>query len=148
MIKTTTKRPTGKVGKPRPDFPLFPHATGRWAKKVLGRLVYFGSTANDPKGVAALGKWLQEKDALLAGREPRAADPEATKIKELCKAFLSHKKALLEAAELAERSYQEYTPPATGSSKRSAAFVRWMISLPTTFVTFGQRLPSSGDRSG
>lgn len=58
--------------KPRPDFPLFPHETGRWAKKVRGKLNYFGKTTDDPKGEAALLKWLDEKDDLLAGRKPRA----------------------------------------------------------------------------
>ena len=42
------------VRKPRPDFPLFPHQPGRWAKKVRGKLVYFGKTADDPKGSRAL----------------------------------------------------------------------------------------------
>ena len=100
--KTVTPR------KPRPDFPLFPHARGYWAKKVCGRLVYFGKVAADPKGQRALGKWLDEKDALLAGREPRAATPETMMVKDVSNAFLSQKKDLLRAGELTQRTFAEY----------------------------------------
>ncbi len=47
-----------RPGKPHPDFPLFPHATGRWAKKVRGRFCFFGKVADDPKGEKALELWL------------------------------------------------------------------------------------------
>lgn len=48
------------VRKPREDFPLFPHATGRWAKKVRGKFHYFGKVTEDPKGKAALVLWLDQ----------------------------------------------------------------------------------------
>lgn len=61
---SNTNRP--RPSKPWADFPLFPHATGRWAKKVRGKLRYFGKVAGDPHGEKALDLWLAQKDALLA----------------------------------------------------------------------------------
>jgi hypothetical protein len=31
-----------KPAKPSPDFPLTAHATGRWGKKIAGKVQYFG----------------------------------------------------------------------------------------------------------
>lgn len=76
MGKSTRSAAVGKAvpqpKKPRTDFPFFPHATGRWAKKVRQKFVYFGKVADDPMGVAALDLWLNQRDELLAGRVPRS----------------------------------------------------------------------------
>src|SRR5262245_58468856 len=84
-----------KPSKPYPDFPLFPHAAGVWAKKIRGKLHYFGPWA-DPDG--ALAKYLEQKDALHAGRKPRE-ETEGVMVKELCNQFLNAKQALVESGE-------------------------------------------------
>jgi integrase len=90
--------------KPSPDFPLFPHATKRWAKKIRGQLHYFGPW-DDPEG--ALAKYLEQKDALHAGKKPRAA-AESVTVKDVVYVFLDHKKALLDGGELSPRTFKGY----------------------------------------
>ena len=92
-IKTVTVR---KPAKPRPDFPLFPHATGRWAEKFRGRLVHFGKCADDPEGARALEKWLDQKDESLGGRVPRAKQsPEGATVADRWNRFGKSKKLLV-----------------------------------------------------
>jgi hypothetical protein len=55
IIAKIAGQPVGnKPRKPRPDFPPFPHASGRRAKKVLGRFRYLGKVADDTHGGAVL----------------------------------------------------------------------------------------------
>ena len=93
-----------KPPKPYPDFPLFPHATRRWAKKIRGQLHYFGPW-DDPDG--ALKKYLEQKDDLHAGRKLRA-DPQALTVRDLANAFLNQKKALVDAGELSPLTWGDY----------------------------------------
>ena len=86
-----------KPAKPRPDFPLFPHATGRWAKKIKGKLHYFGPWAD---AAAALARYVEERDDLYAGRKPRRKR-EGLTVKDLVNKFLVAKKARVDAGELA-----------------------------------------------
>ena len=104
MPKSTTLGKRGKPAKPHKDFPLFAHATGRWAKKVLGQTEYFGPWDQPQK---ALDKWLEQKDDLLAGRRPRTRTGAAT-VAFAVNHFLTHKQALLDAGELAQRSFDRY----------------------------------------
>lgn len=96
-----------KPVKPRPDFPLFPHNTGRSAKNVKGKLRYFGPTRGDEKGQKALTEWLRVKDDLLAGRKPR---PKATgvTVADICNRFLTRKKRMKEDGEIKLRTFFEY----------------------------------------
>src|SRR6476646_6896974 len=97
-----------KPAKPYPEFPLFPHATKRWAKKIRGKMHYFGPWS-DPDG--ALAKYTAEKDALHAGKKPRDTS-EGVTVKALANAFLNHKKALLDSGDLSPRTWLNYVETA------------------------------------
>lgn len=98
----------GLPKKPCKDFPLYPHRAGYWAKKVRGRTVYFGRVSDDPKGKAALELWLEQKDDLLAGREPRAKSTEGLTVADACNEFLAHKEAFRDNGELSPRTFRGY----------------------------------------
>ena len=83
---------------------MFAHAAGVWAKKIRGKLHYFGPWA-DPDG--ALKKYKKQKGALHSGRTPRP-DPAGLTIKDVCNAFLRHKQALVDSSELSPRTWLKY----------------------------------------
>ena len=107
MPKSTKSSGSGKVSKPNPDFPLWPHPSGRWCKKIRGRAHYFGKIADDPKGEAAMERWLEDKDDLLAGRTPRQKK-EGVTVAHACNVFLTFKTHSRDAGELTQRSYDRY----------------------------------------
>lgn len=93
-----------KPAKPYPEFPLTPHPSGNWCKKIRGKIYYFGKW-EEPD--AALQKYLDQKDALHAGRKPRP-DVEALTVKDLANAFLNHKQNLVDTGELSPRTWEDY----------------------------------------
>jgi len=102
------RKATSPPDKPHKDFPLFCHkGTRYWAKKVRGKLEYFGKKADDPKGEAAMLLWLKHKDNLLAGRK-RREDGEGFTVEDLCDHFINTKRPLVASGELTKRMLDEY----------------------------------------
>ena len=95
---TTTEKPSRPKG-----FPLFAHATGRWAKKVKGKLHYFGPW-REPE--AALQSWLDQKDDLLGGRTPRRG--QGVTCRESVNAFLTSKQMLADAGTITWAHWFDY----------------------------------------
>lgn len=97
------RRKACKPEKPYDDFPLFPHAAGVWAKKIRGRLHYFGPWDEPDR---TLEKYLTRKDALHAGRTPRV-DVNGLKIRELLNRFMPAKQHSLDAKEIVQATFSE-----------------------------------------
>jgi integrase len=91
--------------KPSPDFPLYAHGSGYWAKRIHGRMCYFGKWSK-VSAEDALKKYLEQREDLHAGRKPDAS--KAVNVKDLCNSFLNAKAAKRDAGELASRSWSDY----------------------------------------
>jgi len=103
-VKDRQKKPA----KPNPDFPLFSHGTGRWAKKIRGKFHFFGPWG-DPHG--ALRRYLTEKDDLEAAHKPRRESPgvtDALTVHQMVSLFLESKKLNVQSGEMEERTWKEY----------------------------------------
>lgn len=107
LSNSSKSKSVRKPAKPRKDFPLFPHGNGYWAKKVRGKIKYFGKVSDDPKGVKAEALWNEQKDDLLAGRKPRKTGDGLT-IRELCNRFLNFKLKRLKTGEITARTFHDY----------------------------------------
>lgn len=116
-----------KPAKPYPAFPLFPHASGRWAKKIRGKLHYFGPWRDPDK---ALAKYLRDKDYLHAGKVPPASRDGAT-IRDVLNAFLIAKDLAVESGELQPRTRADYG----AVTDRLAAFWEGSLDMRVSDLT-------------
>ena len=87
-------------------FPLSVHThTGRFYKVVRQRRHYFGKLSDGWQ--AALNRWLDVRDDLLAGRTPRVTGDGLT-VRDLANRFLTAKHHQLDCGELSNRSFLDY----------------------------------------
>ncbi|HEY1190542.1 MAG TPA: hypothetical protein VGE74_23110 [Gemmata sp.] len=103
--------------KPYAEFPLTPHASGAWQKKILGKIHYFGKWARRVGGKLvriegdgwkeALEEYKAVADDLHAGRTPRAGR-DGLQVKDLCNAFLTSKVRKVEAGEMSTPMFAHY----------------------------------------
>ena len=102
---TPAKKATKKAAsKPYKGFPLFRHASGQWAKKVRGKLHYFGTDA-----LQARDRWLAHKDDLLAGRTPAEAKADdCLSVERLCNLFMESREAKADTGEITRLTYDDY----------------------------------------
>jgi integrase len=113
----TPPAPTVKPAKPYPDFPLTPHPSGHWCKKIRGKVHFFGPWGRRVNGTLerlpgngadeALARYNEQAADLHAGRKPRP-EAGALTVKALCNDFLNVKQTLVKSGELSRQSWVEY----------------------------------------
>jgi hypothetical protein len=110
--KRHSRKAADRPKKPYPDFPLTPHASGAWQKKIRGNIHYFGKWARRENGKLvriegdgwkeALKEYKAVADDLHAGRTPRVQGDGLT-VAGLCNAFLTAKLRKVDSGELGSR---------------------------------------------
>ncbi|WP_417736331.1 tyrosine-type recombinase/integrase [Rosistilla oblonga] len=105
MGDSTPKVPLEKPSKPYPAFPLYAHASKRWAKKIRGRTHFFGHW-NDWQ--AALERFQFEVDYLQQGKTPPPRDQTALTVGELANSFLAHRETKVKSGDLSPRTWTDY----------------------------------------
>jgi integrase len=119
MANPTRKSAPHKPPKPYPTYPLSFHPSGRFCKKIRGKLHYFGRWANRQNGElttvdnhadaaeAALNEYLEVKDDLHAGRTPRPKS-DGISVADVCNPFLEAKEDRLDSGELSPDTFRDY----------------------------------------
>jgi hypothetical protein len=92
-----------RTTRPRPGFPLFPHRSGQWAKRIRGKTHYFGTNAQ-----AAFKLYQDQKADLEAGRTPKPTGDYHLNVKDMVNLCLTLKETKVETGELDRRTYKEY----------------------------------------
>ena len=81
---------------------LYRHANGQWARRIQGRIYYFGSGDFE----AAYAQYFQQRDAILSGHpDDRNQNPQ---LKQLANRFLEVKQQAVDTGALNRRTFLDY----------------------------------------
>lgn len=95
-----------KPSRPSSDFPLFPHASGQWAKKIKGKIHYFGVWANPDQALASYNAYVSANTVTPV--EPPVVETGSTlAIEYLCFIFLEAKEEAREKGLIAEITFRD-----------------------------------------
>jgi integrase len=119
--RTSAKTAREKLPPPKKKkgFPLTPHATGKWQKKIHGKIYYFGSWAKREDGELVRLEDDGRDEALviynrfvferLYGRLPNASNGEnELSVGRLCNLYCDAQKKLLESGDIKPKTLSEY----------------------------------------
>lgn len=117
----TLSRKSGSLSKPKKPhakFPLTPHATGKWMKKIGGKIHYFGQWAKriDGELVRVEGdgwraaqkeyeRWVFEQ---MHGRQQASKNDDGLTVGKLCNLFLDVKGRGVKSGKLSPRTFTDY----------------------------------------
>lgn len=91
-----------KPNKPTPDFPLFAHSRGKWAKKIDGGTKYFGRW-DDPEGaLREYEEWIRSQAT------PIVPDAAGLSLKNAFNTYLTQRKRDVDAKTIAIRTFTDY----------------------------------------
>ena len=111
MSNSTTSSVDSRPAKPSKGFPLFPHRSGQWCKKIKSKAYYFGSWRADPTGQEALAVYEAEEPFLKRGEvPPLTVTGEAITFKDVCNLFLESKEQKVKDGEVSELTFNGYLP--------------------------------------
>jgi integrase len=136
---------TQKPAKPYPDFPLFPHARGKWAAKIGGKLYYFGRW-EDP--FEALQDYKNRVDGIKAGRDPRKLPgvleaKTGCTIMDLCNHFQNAKRVQKESGQLAAKTFSQYYQACDLIVKHFGKDTLVEVLRPADFTRFRSSFPDT-----
>ena len=136
---------TVKPKKPYPEFPLFAHQAKQWAKKIKGKMWYFG-VWDDP--MAALEKYNQDIHEIQAGRDPRRTRAHVSSgqlsVYDLANLYLARQQRRIDTGEVSHRHFSDCLQSCrlltdhfgkfqTASALRAADFQHFRAAFPATW---------------
>jgi integrase len=108
-VKVRKAKSADKPSKPYADFPLTPHPSGRWCKKIRGKLFYYGKWRGVPEDGwrTALDNYEKYRDADHSGRARREDLGDGLTVKQLGDRFCTIKEQQRDNGEITARHFDD-----------------------------------------